>query len=160
LDPGGPCKSDVFFVFGKNRLFFVIRLIINKINKVQWVDFKLENVLVSLHSLKTMGLGPFRASAPLFLMNGELLGHSPISNILHRVKKHSKLSYYLLIFSKNKENVTFTWPTGVQNVLFFTITRDKFTIYVPIHRYGDFNTLPKKVYLIHHYVIKFVNDLR
>jgi uncharacterized protein (DUF697 family) len=30
---------------------------INKINKVQWVDFKLENVLVSLHSLKTMGLG-------------------------------------------------------------------------------------------------------
>jgi hypothetical protein len=32
-------------------------LIINKINKVQWVDFKLENVLVSLHSLKTMGLG-------------------------------------------------------------------------------------------------------
>ena len=37
--------------------FFVTRLIINKINKAQWVDFKLENVLVSLHSLKTMGLG-------------------------------------------------------------------------------------------------------
>ena len=37
-----------------HRLFFVTRLIINKINKVQWVDFKLENVLVSLHSLKTM----------------------------------------------------------------------------------------------------------
>jgi hypothetical protein len=36
---------------------FVTRLIINQINKVQWVDFKLENVLVSLHSLKTMGLG-------------------------------------------------------------------------------------------------------
>ena len=35
-------------------------------------------------------------------------------------KKHSKLSYYLLILTKNKENVTFTWPTGVQNVLFFT----------------------------------------
>ena len=30
--------------------FFVTRLIINTINKVQWVDFKLENVLVSLHS--------------------------------------------------------------------------------------------------------------
>jgi hypothetical protein len=42
------------------------------------VDFKLENVLVSLHSLKTMGLGPFGASPPLFLRNGELLGHSPI----------------------------------------------------------------------------------
>jgi membrane protein CcdC involved in cytochrome C biogenesis len=45
------------------------------------VDFKLENVLVSLHSLKTMGLGPFGASAPLFLRNGELLGHSPIHNL-------------------------------------------------------------------------------
>ena len=42
------------------------------------MDFKLENVLVSLLSLKTMGLGPFGASAPLFLRNGELLGHSPI----------------------------------------------------------------------------------
>ena len=39
------------------------------------MDFKLENVLVSLHSLKTMG------SAPLFLRNGELLGHSPILHI-------------------------------------------------------------------------------
>ena len=37
-------------------------------NKVQWVDFKLENVLVSLHSLKTMGLSPFGASAPLSLI--------------------------------------------------------------------------------------------
>ena len=58
-----------------HRLFFVTRLIVNKINKVQWVDFKLENVLVSLHSLKTMG------SAPLFLRNGELLRHSPIHTV-------------------------------------------------------------------------------
>ena len=64
-----------------HRLFFVTRLIINKINKVQWVDFKLENVLVSLHSLKTMDLAPFGASAPLFLRNGELLGHSPIHKV-------------------------------------------------------------------------------
>ena len=64
-----------------HRLSFVTRLIINKINKVQLVDFKLENVLVSLHSLKTMGLAPFRASAPLFLRNGELLGHSPILKV-------------------------------------------------------------------------------
>jgi hypothetical protein len=28
-----------------------------------------------------MGLGPFGASAPLFLRNGELLGHSPMHNI-------------------------------------------------------------------------------
>ena len=40
-----------------HRLCFVTRLIINKITKVQWVDFKLENVLVSLHSLITTGLG-------------------------------------------------------------------------------------------------------
>ena len=40
-----------------HRLFCVTRLIINQINKVQWVDFKLENVFVSLHSLKTMDLG-------------------------------------------------------------------------------------------------------
>ena len=62
---------DLFYL-----IFFVTRLIINKIIKIQWVDFKLENVLVSLHSLKPMGLGPFGASAPLFLRNGELLGHS------------------------------------------------------------------------------------
>jgi hypothetical protein len=61
-----------------HKLFFVTRLIINKINKVQWVDFKLENVLVSPHSFKTMGLGTFGASAPLFLRNGELREHSPM----------------------------------------------------------------------------------
>ena len=65
-----------------HRLVFVIRLIINTINEVQWVDCMFENVLVSLHSLKAMGLGPFGASAPLFLRNGELLGHSPIHIIV------------------------------------------------------------------------------
>ena len=49
----------------------------------------------------------------------------------------------LLILSKNKKNVTFTWATGIQNVLFLTITGDKFVIYVPIRRCGDFNTLQK-----------------
>jgi hypothetical protein len=44
-------------------------------------------------------------------------------------KKHSKLSYFLLILSKNKENVTFTWAVEVQDVLFLTITGDKFVIY-------------------------------
>jgi len=52
------------------------------------VDFKLENVLVFLHSLKTMGFGLFGASASLFLRNGELLGHSPI---------HKDKTPYLLI---------------------------------------------------------------
>ena len=55
-----------------HRLFFVTRLIINKINKVQWVDFKLENVLISLHSLKTMGLGS--------IIFKEWRVHSPILN--------------------------------------------------------------------------------
>ena len=59
-----------------HRLLFAARLIINKINKVQWVDFKLENVLVSLHTLKQW------ASAPLSLRNGELLGHYPIRTYL------------------------------------------------------------------------------
>jgi hypothetical protein len=54
-------------------------------------------------------------------------------------KKYLKLSYFLLILSKNKENVTFTWPAGIQNVLFFTIAGDTFVIDVPIRRYGDFN---------------------
>ena len=80
VDRGGVIVLFVLYIL-YTRLFFVTRLIINNINKVQWVDVKLENVLVSLHSLKTMGLSPFGASAPLFLWNGELLGHSPIRNI-------------------------------------------------------------------------------
>ena len=54
------CKQSYFSLCTLDtihRLFFVTRLIINRINKVQWVNFKLEKVLVSLHSLKTMGLG-------------------------------------------------------------------------------------------------------
>jgi hypothetical protein len=74
---GAELLFSLYFIY-YTQTFFVTRLIINKINKVQWVDFKLENVLVSLHSLKAMGLSPFGASAPLFLRNGELLGHSPI----------------------------------------------------------------------------------
>jgi hypothetical protein len=66
--------------------------------------------------------------------------------VLPKGNKHSKLSYFLLILSKNKENVTFTWAAVVQNVLFLTITGDKFVIYVPIRRYGDFNTLQQPVH--------------
>jgi hypothetical protein len=57
-------------------LFFVTRLIINQINKVQWVDFKLENILVSLHSLKTMGLGS------IIFKEWRVTWHSPIHNVL------------------------------------------------------------------------------
>ena len=83
------------------------RLIIDQINKVQWVDFKLENVLVSLHSLKTMGVGPFGASAPLILRNGELLGHSPIHrgavsemiyNLWYKLKTLKTATQFLLSY--------------------------------------------------------------
>ena len=80
------------------QAFCVTRLIINKINKVQWVDFKMENVLVSLHSLETMGPEPFGASATLFLRNGELLGHSPIPNIFYFVFFESQLKSIRDIF--------------------------------------------------------------
>jgi hypothetical protein len=86
------------------------------INKVQWVDFKLENVLVSRHSLKTMGLGPFGASVPLFLRNGELLGHSPILIItvcrfnpipsLFLAPLFSSLKKYLVDFSPSSAHLT------------------------------------------------------
>jgi hypothetical protein len=61
----------------------------------------------------------------------------PFERVPASGKKHSKLSYVLLILSKSKENVTLTWAAGVQNVLFVTITRDKFVIYVPIRKYGN-----------------------
>ena len=73
------------------QTFFVTRLIINKINKVHWVDFKLENVLVSLHSLKQW------ASAALLLRNGELLGHFPILKILIRLKLNTHYCRYFFI---------------------------------------------------------------
>jgi hypothetical protein len=53
------------------------------------VDFKLENVLVSLHCFKTMG------SAPLFLRNGELLRHSSIRNNVH-APQLSKQNFYIV----------------------------------------------------------------
>ena len=66
-----------------HRLFFVTKLIINKIIKVQWVEFKLENVLISLHSLKTMGLGS------IIFKEWIVTGHSPIltlKNPFHKVQ--------------------------------------------------------------------------
>ena len=54
--------------------FIVTRLIINKINKVQWwiLSWRMSSYLSI----------PYKqwASAPLFLRNGELLGHSPMHN--------------------------------------------------------------------------------
>jgi hypothetical protein len=67
---GAELLFSLYFRKYTQTFFFVTRLISNTINKVQWVDFKLENVLVSLHSLET-----------LFVRNGELLGHSPIQKV-------------------------------------------------------------------------------
>jgi hypothetical protein len=63
-----------------HRLFFVTRLIINKIIKVQWVDFKLENVLVSLHSLKTMSLGSI-----IFGVTNFAHAHDGITHFVHGI---------------------------------------------------------------------------
>jgi hypothetical protein len=53
---------------------------------------------------------------------------------------------YLFFPKQNKENVTFTAAAGVQNVFFFTVTGDKFVIYVPIRRCGELNTLQYPVH--------------
>ena len=79
------------------------------------MDFKLENVLLSLHSLKTMGLGPFGISAPLFLRNGELLGHSPIHNfktvpraLIVNVSTHDQVgSHWVALFIVDTRNAEF-----------------------------------------------------
>jgi hypothetical protein len=59
------------------------------------VDFKLEYVLVSLHSLKTMGL---QAPVPLFSRNGELLGHSPILKLyrVHPETGENRMMHYTM----------------------------------------------------------------
>ena len=68
----------------------------------------MENVLVSLHSLKTMGLVPFGASAPLFLMNGELLGHSPIHQSIQ-----GQLTCQRVNSKINKQNLFFLVLKGL-----------------------------------------------
>jgi hypothetical protein len=55
---------------------------------------------------------------------------------LLQVKKKTLETFIFFLILSNKDNVTFMWPVGVQNVLFFTITGDKFVIYVPIRRYS------------------------
>ena len=65
--PQGANNLTTLYFRYYTQIFFVTRLIINKINKVHWVDFKLENVLVSLHSVKTMGLGESYLNILLYL---------------------------------------------------------------------------------------------
>jgi hypothetical protein len=41
----------------------------------------------------------------------------------------------LPILSNNKDNVPFTWPAGIQHILFLTIAGYKFVIYVLTGRF-------------------------
>jgi hypothetical protein len=50
-----------------HRLFFVTRLIIDKINKVQWVDFKLE---VPDFDVETLCIGECPRNSPFLKDNG------------------------------------------------------------------------------------------
>ena len=46
---------------------------------IRWVDFKKENVLVFLHSLKNNDPRPLAGPWAIILKNGAILGLSPIS---------------------------------------------------------------------------------
>ena len=48
---------------------------------------------------------------------------------------------FYLFFRKTKKTSLLRGPPGSKMSYFFTITGDTFAIYVPIHRYVDFNTL-------------------
>jgi hypothetical protein len=59
-----------------------------------------------------MGLGPFGISAPLFLRNGELLGHSPIHNfktvpraLIVNISTHDQVgSHWVALFIVDTRN--------------------------------------------------------
>ena len=83
------CTLDIM-----HRLVFVTRLIINKINKVQWVHFKLENVLVSLHSLKNNGPRPLRGLGSIIFKEWRVTGHSPIQPAISRMLNETSCQLY------------------------------------------------------------------
>jgi hypothetical protein len=134
-----------------HRLVFVTRLIINKINKVQWVDFKLENDLVSLHSLKTMGLSPFGASASLFLRNGELLGHFPIHISLTITITHLYITYhyyYTLISLTITITHLYHLPLLLHTYISLTITITH--LYITYHYYYTLISLTITITHLYH----------
>jgi hypothetical protein len=88
------------------------------------VDFKLENVLVSLHSLKTMGFGAFGASAPLFLRNGELLEHSPILNC-----RFNAVIFKITALSNHKPGILNNYIRSIVPLLPFACMMYNFLIY-------------------------------
>jgi hypothetical protein len=78
---------------------------------------------------------------PLLLFDFPLLLENEW-NALHRVKNTQNFHILYLFFPKTKKTSLLRGPPQSKMSYFFTIkTGDKFVIYVPIRRYGDFNTL-------------------
>ena len=62
-----------------------------------------------------MGLGPFGASAPLFLRNGVLLGHSPIRSDHIPIQVARKLFEYSFTF------ILKSWVNRYANIYIYTV---------------------------------------
>ena len=101
----------------------------------QWRRHLWRNVIAVLSSSK----GPLKGKHLLFLHWFVMKGF------------RCRAVFYTPHLSNNIENVTFTWPAGFSNVLFVTLTGDKFVIYVPIHRYytGKWLVTPGNMALQH-----------
>ena len=65
---------------------------------------------------------------------------------LHRVINTPNFHIVYLFFPKTKKTSHLRGPPESKMPYFFTITGDKFVFYVPIRRYGDFNTLQQPVH--------------
>ena len=92
------CTLDTIHI-----LFFVTRLILNKINKVQLVDFKLENVLVSLHSLKNNRLRTLRGLGSIMFKEWRVTGTFSYTHWI-RSKVHCQIS-----------SINLKWETKVEH---------------------------------------------
>ena len=73
-----------------------------------------------------MGLGPFGASASLFLRNGELLGHSPICKWSDQRNQEKNLMIILVLVGSNMRIVLSTCGNVdvVQNLFDFGILKN------------------------------------
>ena len=92
----GKLLFSLYLRYYTQTFLFATRLIINKINKIQW------------------------ASAPLFLRNGELLGHSPIRNIyptVFRVESIRKCSTVKSVLRGHIVDKEKRWPYRAGDLL-------------------------------------------
>jgi hypothetical protein len=116
----------------------------NQINKVQWVDFQLENVLVSLHSLKIMGSIIFKewrvtrtfsytefssessctCTCMVSLFSSRRLPFSPLWS--SQSKQHNE-------HKQHGKNMTHKTPAGAQSVHMFIISRHRRSLLLYLH---------------------------